>query len=227
MPKRLNGAASDQRATRVESRFLLILLTAPELFQAVHKPCRACWLLERGTKERGDGWSSNGARPSILCLVCPRGALVGLGGRWFHVKKISSQQPWALAEAGEVGCRQGVGSLFFVRGASTVQTVLCEEGRNADLAVLTSGPFFAVAGCSPMPSSSLGEKRDTHAACRVSALPLVPLALLRFSFAPYASHIAGCPARLGSPSSRAATPAVRVRYLLSKDHSPPGVPSSV
>ena len=106
MPKRLNGAASDQRATRVESRFLLILLTAPELFQAVHKPCRACWLLWREVQRSVETDGPATALVLLFYVSSVRGVL--LWGRWFRVKEISSQQQWALAEADEVGCRRGV-----------------------------------------------------------------------------------------------------------------------
>lgn len=58
-----------------------------------------------------------------------------------------------------------------LRPRGEYRTVLCEEGRNADLAVLTSGPFFAVAGCSPV--AALG-KRGTHTPL-VELAPLHPL----------------------------------------------------
>lgn len=129
-----------------------------------------------------------GRRPSILCLVCPRGAFVG---EVVSRRKITSQQPWALGVAGEVVAARELDS-FRPRGK---YCVLCEERgvgqtrRNADLAVLTSGPFLRLPSAAQCPAA-LGKRGPPLV--ELAPLPLAHLVpLLCFSFAPPASHMQG------------------------------------
>lgn len=162
----------------------------------MHKPCRACWLLWGGTKERGDGWSSKGARPSILCLVCPRGAFVGEA---VSRQKITRQQSWALGEADGVVAAWQLDS-FRPRGEYCARRGASARRGGMRIWRCCRPVPAAVAGCSPVPSS-LGEKRA--AACRVSAIaPLVPLVPSCIFIRSVRIPPAGCPRlRPKQPSS--------------------------
>lgn len=116
------------------------------------------------------------------------------------------------------------GWILFVRGASIVRG----EGRRPDeeecgfggVDVRSLLRLPAAAQC----PAALGKRGPPL----VELAPLPPSCLSSlpaFSFAPSASHLQGALAYV--PSSRAATPAVRVRYLVWKDRYTPGVPSSV
>lgn len=114
--------------------------------------------------------------------------------------------------------------ILFVRGASIVRG----EGRRPDEEECGFGGVYvrtllrlpAAAHC----PAALGKRGPPL----VELAPLPPLAHLVPScvfHSPRPRPTRGVPCSPAPPSSQAATPAVRVRYLLSKDRSAPGVPS--